>query len=712
MASPFDDDEASETITDVALRLASRGFKIIPLYGIKTLRDGRRVCQCPEGVKCSSAGKHPRENDWVHNYYESGADVADLWQKYPGCNYGIVCGSEFGYCAVDIDRHTAQADGFQSMETILQMAGGIAGGAIWIAGRVHTTPRGGAHHFYRLPPPVDGKSFRSRSDILWDGCGVDFKSDGGYVVGPGSVTPDGEYTEQHVNPLMELPPWLRGWIAQRQNWVKPAPLPDWEPPPGPAELPDDLLALMSDLDAVPRYRHLFRIAAAARRADLSIGQAYALCLEWVQANQLAHPEVPGKWAGPSQPRLIAADLSRNWSKLEAERQRLEVHLPFDAPVDPHDLEIARQGLQEAVVDVSEGGPDFSRLARRLPDLETAARFVTKHEPVDWGGLEVDLPPAKWLVPHLIEQGRFILLYAREGAGKSLVLQQQMGAAVAGRILEGTGGDGTPATVLYLDRENGWPDLHERYNAAGFKPEDLHRLKYVLVDDMPMLNTRPGAQELLTLAYRYRADAIVIDTFSRFVDGEINAPDAPNAFFREAAKPLTDAGIAVVVLDHMAKDERVTGPIGSKAKTTSPHVVWRMWRKSETQLRLKCEKDRQKHVPPYLRCIQKSNPLNFLFEPMTKREYRTENSAAAAGDDDIPPEERTKRPPGRPQKSDVDKILPIVARLDAVFGADGEPAWSEARNAVKGDSNLIKPALEYRRLRQERSPRVGFAEDDT
>lgn len=688
----------TETRVETALRYAGYGWKVIPVHKLKVIdqETGRRVCDCDQGAVCASPGKHPYQNNWTTRYYDNGPDVVDIWENvYPDANIGIVTGAVSGIWALDVDSYKG---GDETMATILAQVG-----EIWLAGRVHQTGNGGTHHFYQLP---EGEPLKSRSDVFWKDCGVDVRAKDGFVVAPNSESGYGVYTELHTNPVPPAPAWLLARVRERETMAEAGPLPIHEPPPLPSELPDELAALMGDLDAVPRYRHLWRIAAAARRADLSVGQAYALCLEWVLANQDAHPEVPGKWEGPRQAQCVAADVARNWAKLDGERNRLELPFQvFTGALDPHEMAAARQGLDDATLEIGEGHPLLARLARRLPDLETAARLVAKHQLVDWCQLEEPLPPAEWLVPQVIERGRFVLLYAREGAGKSLVLQQQMGACVAGRILGAAETLGHPPTVLYLDRENNWPDLHERYNAAGFKPDDLARLRYVLVDEMPMLNTPAGAQELLALAYRYQADAVIIDTFSRFVDGEANAPDAPNAFFRLAAKPLTDAGVAVVVLDHMAKDEKVTGPIGSKAKTTSPHVVWRMWRKNETQLRLINEKDRQRHVPPYLAVTQGANPLDFEFEPMTKQEYRKENSVL--GDDDTPDEERTVRPVGRPRKSDTAKLLPLVARIDAVFGVDAHPTWTEVRRVVKGNGNLITPAREYRRLRQQKSPQVGF-----
>lgn len=65
------------------------------------------------------------------------------------------------------------------------------------------TPSGGLH-FYFLSPlaPVPNSSDKIAP-------GVDIRGEGGFVVGPGSVTPRGVYTVAIDAPIAPLPPWLR-----------------------------------------------------------------------------------------------------------------------------------------------------------------------------------------------------------------------------------------------------------------------------------------------------------------------------------------------------------------------------------------------------------------------------------------------------------------------------------------------------------------------
>ena len=61
--------------------------------------------------------------------------------------------------------------------------------------------RGGLHRYYRTHTPVAN----SASKV---GKHIDIKSDGGFVVGPGSTTPDGEYVVETDAPIVDAPQWL------------------------------------------------------------------------------------------------------------------------------------------------------------------------------------------------------------------------------------------------------------------------------------------------------------------------------------------------------------------------------------------------------------------------------------------------------------------------------------------------------------------------
>ena len=67
------------------------------------------------------------------------------------------------------------------------------------------TPSGGKHLYFRTT-----KKFPNSVEAL--GPGVDIRSQGGYVVAPGSSTPDGEYTIVSDAPVAYAPQWLEDLI--------------------------------------------------------------------------------------------------------------------------------------------------------------------------------------------------------------------------------------------------------------------------------------------------------------------------------------------------------------------------------------------------------------------------------------------------------------------------------------------------------------------
>jgi hypothetical protein len=76
------------------------------------------------------------------------------------------------------------------------------------------TPTGGRHLYFRTSAKV-----ASGVDVL--GEGLDIRSQGGYVVAPGSSTPEGEYTVAQDAPIAEAPDWLITEIKSRAKHRNP-----------------------------------------------------------------------------------------------------------------------------------------------------------------------------------------------------------------------------------------------------------------------------------------------------------------------------------------------------------------------------------------------------------------------------------------------------------------------------------------------------------
>jgi hypothetical protein len=73
-----------------------------------------------------------------------------------------------------------------------------------------STPSKGRHLYYRVP-----KALRQGTDVL--GQGLDIRSLGGYVLGPGSIVDGREYTISHAAPTAPAPDWLVQRLGQPRS---------------------------------------------------------------------------------------------------------------------------------------------------------------------------------------------------------------------------------------------------------------------------------------------------------------------------------------------------------------------------------------------------------------------------------------------------------------------------------------------------------------
>lgn len=713
MSSDSVQDEAAERKRLAHQLVRHQKFAVIPVHYDRRADPAAGVptCSCKEGAKCPAVGKHPMVFGWTeNNVARSGPDVEEFWTLYPGANPGIVTGAasndgtgDLVVIDVDVDK-----GGAESYERLMQPAPGEVLRLVPPTRRTQTGG-GGFHVFYRLPAGVHLKS-RPLDHKRYPG--IDVRADRGMVISFGARSGKGTYrTDDAIEDKVgRIPGWLLEILQDRQkdsvdavesaerSYALPETIEVESLPPA---LRDKLtgppLVKGEDVDRSDVFHNL---VCDLWEAGCTEGQAVFVLTPWCARNE--PPMYPGR---------VAVEVHRVWAKRETKQRNAEfdltgiynpsalAHQPheqaFTMPktLDPERVAETR-ALLERPVESAENGIDFERVRSYLGDLDQVAALIAGFDVIDWEHLlSTPPPPPDWILPEVMERGQFVCIYAPEGHGKSLVMQQQMGAAVAGRIVS-CGELMAPATVLYLDLENNARDLLSRYSAGGFKHEELARLRYIFADGLPYLHTPAGARALFALIAEHRPDVVVLDTFARFVEGEQNAPEAPNAFFRLVAKPLTDAGITVVVLDHTAKDRTIRGPIGSRAKTATPHLVWRMEKQDDDPdtLLFTLEKDRRGNCPPYLRVHKKSLPLDFDFEPLTKEEYDQERAMGRLGG-----EPQKKR--GRPRKDDDEKIDALVEKLDAA-GVRVEATWGEAAAALHAadlsfDRSYLKRALRRR-----------------
>jgi hypothetical protein len=133
--------------------------------------------------------------------------------------------------------------------------------------------------------------------------------------------------------------------------------------------------------------------------------------------------------------------------------------------------------------------------------------------------------------------------------------------------------------LYLDYEMSEDDVSDRLIALGYGPgDDLTYLHYVLPPLLPPLNTHNGREQVRRLAHLCQAEAVIIDTMGRAVEGEENSADPYRDYARLTGMILKGDGISVLRTDHAGKSKD-RGQRGSSAKNDDVDVVLEIIKRS-------------------------------------------------------------------------------------------------------------------------------------
>lgn len=200
----------------------------------------------------------------------------------------------------------------------------------------------------------------------------------------------------------------------------------------------------------------------------------------------------------------------------------------------------------------------------------------------------------WLVEPFLARGRGHSLNAQGGQGKSLLFQECAFALASGRpVLYRK--ESEPISVLYVDMEMTEDDLHERVCDFGYsQADDLSNLHYLLLPDLPALDTSAGGKVLLEAARDYKAEVVFIDTLARVIEGEEDKADTIRRFYRHTGLKLKAMGVTWARADHVGKNVDLGGR-GSSAKNDDVDVVWQLAVRGQS-VTLIAKKQRMRWVP--------------------------------------------------------------------------------------------------------------------
>jgi putative DNA primase/helicase len=171
------------TMLDVALEHARRGWAVFPLApGTKR----PLIAKASGGNGCKDATTDE-------------AKIREWWQAEPRANVGIATGKISGIDVLD-------PDGEAGADTAKKLAKEFGGFGDTLRVR---TPNGW-HIYFRHRPGL-----KNKTRILGPDSGLDLRTDGGYVVAPGSVVGGTTYVAKTAFTVTDWPEWMHPFLPQK-----------------------------------------------------------------------------------------------------------------------------------------------------------------------------------------------------------------------------------------------------------------------------------------------------------------------------------------------------------------------------------------------------------------------------------------------------------------------------------------------------------------
>lgn len=448
-------------LLETALDYAKKGLAVFPLIP----RDKRPLTA--NGFKDASTDP-AKINEW--------------WAIHPDANIGIATGQPSGGLVVidmDLDKEKGK-DGYHSFDrwcgdNFLMLPDS------WLS----ITGRGGYHLFYKSSVPVN-----SRIGWLED---VDVRADGGYIVAPPSIHPNGTRYEWEQSPDdYELITTADTDVEFVINSILVSGGRHNEPLKVPDEIPEG-----------HRDELMFKLACKYQSMGMSDEAMYAALM--------AENEVRCK------PPLSAKEIKQK-------------------------VKQAQKYAKGAVISVANNTETVAK-RKTYGKTRKIEEEITEHD-LDMPTLDTfDERQKEWLVPDYIPKGCVTLLCSDGGIGKTTLWCDTLAAFTTGgqtifdKALEVPFYQGKRRSVMYFSKEDPTEEiLKGKLRAAGADQSKIHCFG---LDDDRLSKIWYGSLLLEKLIEKYTPDVVVFDTLQAFLPDGVDM--AKRKDMRDALNPLNQLG---------------------------------------------------------------------------------------------------------------------------------------------------------------------------
>jgi putative DNA primase/helicase len=535
----------AQTVRETAFAAASEGMRLFPL------RPGQKFPP-PKGWQALAT----TDADTISRWLTPPTSGSDLLSDAPP-NIGALCGN--GLMVLDLDPRNGSDESFTALEAKYGKLPRT---------RTARTPSGGTHYYFKVP--VDREIRNDNRGKV--GAGIDIKSNGGYVVLPGSRTEKGSYSwTDPTAPIAELPAQLLELVTQPRAPKEKEPANDSDAVPT-IEAPKHSLTianvreLLTHLDANCDYEQWFEICVAVRRAAKGAQDGSAL-LDWFVALD--------EWSARSSKYPGRAEVEEKWRQADTRESGYGLKHLIDLAKSSGYIPPARVASTGAFPPVTTDpgvAPPAAVDSADSPLLTGAVKLIS--------GDEIEPEPYDWLWPEMLARGKFHVFAGAPGCGKTTVALSLAATLTSG----GKWPDGTRAPVSNVLIWSGEDDVRDtllpRLIAAG---ADRSRIKFVDSVDAGGGRRRSfdpalDLTELLVAAKKVgNVGLLIVDPIVNAVTGDSHK----NTETRRSLQPLVDLAqslnAALLGISHFTKGTAGRDPIervtGSLAFGAMPRVVF-------------------------------------------------------------------------------------------------------------------------------------------